>query len=73
MIEVNNIQIIEGMPGRAARYQCAIRLIDPDQGTHQSELGLPLWNYDKGIWFEAQYLGKLIERAERVITEVLCS
>jgi hypothetical protein len=72
MIQVHDIRISHAQPGRYAAWMVDIRFIDLAKGTHVNDLGMELWNYDKAVTIEGWYLGSLLKKAGRIITEVLC-
>ncbi len=72
MIEVRNIRIMPGRPGRYEDYFVDIRFVDKSLGTYRNEYGLELWNWDKSITLPARDLDYAIECAGNAITEILC-
>lgn len=70
MIEVNDIRIFTDYPGYAGVI-VDVRLIDKSQGTHVTEDGFELFNYDKFFTYKAADLDYAVEQAGNRITEIL--
>lgn len=73
MIETHGIRVMDDYPGMVAKHTIDVRFIDPEQGTHVSDYGFEVLNYDKGFTFGADTLDDAVYQLQEVITEMLCA
>lgn len=73
MKQLIDIRLLEDIPGIDARYVVEARVADTESGTHVSDSGFTLFNYDKAFSIGGENLNNLLERAGNKITEMICS
>jgi hypothetical protein len=71
MIEIHTIRVMQDIPGRIG-YVGDVRLVDKSKGTHVSDIGMELLNWDKAFYVEAASLPELLGCMSNSLTEVLC-
>lgn len=71
MIELKSIKFMQSVQGIHDECIIETRFIDEELGKYNSDAGL-LWNWDKTLTQSADCMPCAIEKAENMITEVLC-